>query len=264
MRHTTKGMGGFYIYWLCCRNFPIVSSRYDADGQHESGHGAASPKQCDEDATTHEVVIMVHVLLYTHSSHQHSSIITSICEGKIHSPNVSDPWRKPAAGHLPFSTTHPRQASMTWTPTAALSGQLRRLQTMWQRGNPRRACFYFDPVLEYNYVLLLEYNILLIHIWHACQSSSALIILICIATADYSYQFDDHCSFWLAWLARITFFILITSGWGISEACHPPKKVMDWYALMSSYLRIYAILDFSNIMVSTCSSTTHSSQMRSA
>jgi len=69
MRDTTKGTGVFLnikSFWLCCRNFPIVSGIYDADGQHK--FGAASPKRCDEDAMTHEAVTMVRVLLCTHST----------------------------------------------------------------------------------------------------------------------------------------------------------------------------------------------------
>jgi len=54
----------------CTQGLPllITTSRYNADGQHKSGHGAASQKRCDEDATTHEAVTMVRVLLYTHST----------------------------------------------------------------------------------------------------------------------------------------------------------------------------------------------------
>ena len=73
IRGTQLRVREFFIYiksyWLCCRNFPIVSDRYDANGQHE--FGAASPRGCDEDATTHETVTMVHVLLYTHSTTLH-------------------------------------------------------------------------------------------------------------------------------------------------------------------------------------------------
>ncbi len=96
---------------------------------------------------------------------QHSSIITSICEGKnpislpFPPPNVLDSWCKPAADHLPFSTIHPRQAPTTWMPTAAMSGQLWRLWMMQQRGNPWRACFHFDPVLEYYFCITITVGI---------------------------------------------------------------------------------------------------------